>query len=729
MSEGALEAAVLQYLERRDADPSLTPEAFARERPEGADALVRAIHAALDVERLFSSTAPAERRIGPYRLLGELGRGGMGVVHRAERGGREYALKVLPLAPLLGPRMRTRFEREATALARLSHPNIVTVRDSGVHEDVPYLVMDLVEGQPLHLMAASLDVARSIALMRTLACTVHAAHGQGVLHRDLKPQNVIVRPDGTPVLLDFGLSVLEEGSSLTMTGDLLGTPRYMAPEQLTGGTIGVRTDVHALGLILYELVTQRPAHDAAARDAVFDSVRRGRIVAPRTHVPDLPPVLEAVILKAVARDPAERYAEAGLLAEDLERVQGGQPTLARPPRLLHRLSAAARRLPARIRGAVAGAVSASADDRQRASALIDSAIRAWADGERTTAVARLTQASQLDRREPTASLLLAHLTGRALPDGSPAAASAHEALRLLESGEFRRALDVLPAAEGSGVRASLHAAMAGLCAAEAGEPEMAFEELTTAARLLPGSVRIQRTLASVCQRLERFDDAVRAHTRALELSPDSADGWADLAEVHVQRRAIDEGLAAIHRAQALSPGEHPRMLRIHGTLEIHRGRQAEAQRLLARALDLDPDDVETLYRMAYSLDSDHDMAEAATLYVRVLERSPAHVNALICLANLHSGASCGQCRKCDEFYAAHPRHLDLMLAEGYLLRAIEADRGASDWATRTARTIAERLSDRSHVIALLERLTRNSPRTPAVLRLEGALHRLEMTAN
>ena len=729
MNESALEAAVLLYLERRDADPTLTPEAFARDRPEGAEGIVRAIRAALGVERLLSSAAPAERRIGPYRLLGELGRGGMGVVHRAERDGREYALKVLPLAPLQGPRMRTRFEREATALARLSHPNIVTVHDSGVHEDVPYLVMDLITGQSLHVLVASFDQVRSIELMRTLAQTVHAAHVQGVLHRDLKPQNVIVRPDGTPVLLDFGLSVLEEGSSLTMTGDLLGTPRYMAPEQLTGGAIDARTDVHALGLILYELVTQRPAHDAAARDAVFDSVRRGRIVSPRTHAPGLSHALEAVILKAIAREPAERYADARLLAEDLERVQGGQPTMARPPRLWHRLAAAARRLPARVGRAVAGAVSPSSHDRQRASALIDSAIRAWADGERTAAVAHLTQASQLDRREPTASLLLAHLTGRALPAGSPAAAAAHEALRLLESGEHRLALDVLPASEASSVRASLHAAIAGLCAAEAGENDMAFEELTTAARLLPGSVRIQRTLASVCRRLERLDDAVRVHARALELTPDSADGWADLAEVHVQRRAIDEGFVAIQRALALSPAEHPRLLRIQGTLEILRGRQVEAQRLLTRSLELDPGDVETLYRIAYSFDSDHDMAEAATLYQRVLERSPAHVNALICLANLYSGASCGQCRKCDEFYAGHPGHLDLRIAEGYLLRAIDADRGASDWATRTARTIAERLSERSNVTDLLARLTRHSPRTPAVLRLEEALRRLEMTAN
>ncbi len=728
MSDDPVEAAVLAYLERRDSEPLLTPEAFAAAQLESQSAILTGIRAALDLERLLASDSPTERRIGPYRLLGELGRGGMGVVHRAERDGREVAIKILPLAPLMGARMMTRFEREAAALARLSHPNIVRVHDSGVHEGVPYLVMDLIEGRPLSQIAASLGERDSVALLRTLAETVHVAHTQGVLHRDIKPQNILVRADGSPVLLDFGLSVFDEASSLTMTGDVLGTPRYMAPEQLTGGTIDARTDVHALGLILYELVTGQPAHDPGTREAAFDSVRQGRIASPRTHRPQITRSLEAVILTTLARDPAGRYPDAAALAADLARCERGEPTWAKPASAATRIAQSLLSAPARLRSALRTTLSAPPEDRHRAGALIDSAVRAWADGERDAACRQLDQAHRLDRREPTAALLLAHLEGRMLPQGSPEAAALASALRHHEAGEHRLALTELPSADSGDVRASLRSAIAGLSSAHAGDDAQAFEELTTAARLLPGSKRIQRTLALVCQRLGRLDDAVRAHARALELSPDSADGWADLAEVHVKQRAVQEGMHALARAEALASGERPRLLRIHGSLEILTGRPLEAKLLLGRALELDPEDAESRFGLAYALDSDHDMAAAAIAYEHVLEVAPGHVHSLVCLANLHSGASRGQCRRCDEFYAAHPDHFDPRRAEAYLLRAFESDRGADDWATRTARDIALRLEDRASVIALLTRLTQGAARTPAVLRLEEALRRVQFLA-
>lgn len=651
MTAEELEAHVAAFLERRETEPDLTPESFAASHRPHADMLAAAIRTALDIERTLTSSPAPHRTIGGYVVRGELGRGGMGVVYRVERDGREFALKLLPLAPLLGPRMLERFRREAVALARIAHPHIVRVHDSGIDAELPYLVMDLVEGQPLDQAAGALSVDQAIAIAEALARALHAAHQQGVLHRDLKPQNVMLRADGEPVLLDFGLSALEEGATLTGTGDLLGTPRYMAPEQLSGELVDARTDVHALGLLLYELTTGHPAHSGHGRDALYASVRFGRITPARAMRASLSGELEAVIHTALARRPEERYADALAFADDLARLRAGTPVAARP-------------LPEAAEGVTR---------------ILDQALRAWLAGDAAAAAAQLAQARLAHPDASAIALLEAHLASAARRERAP-------------------------------------------------EDSESLEDLAVSARIVPGSAAVHRAMASTCRRLGRLDDATRALGRALAIEPDDAASWTALAEVHLAQRAIDEGLAALDRAEALSPGEDALRLRLRGAFQIHRGDQPAAQALLRRALELAPDDAETRYRLAYSLDSDHAMAAAAPAYERVLEVAPAHVHALLCLANLFAGASRGRCRRCDEFYAEHPEHLDPARAEHYLLRAIDADRGADDWATRTARDIALQLEDRRAVIALLTRLTRGIERTPAVLRLEEALRRVELLA-
>lgn len=651
MNPEELEAAVAGYLERREQEPTLSPVTYARACGHGDPALVSAIHAALRIERLLASSPTPDRSIGGYRVLGEIGRGGMGVVYRVERDGSEFALKLLPLAPLLGFRMLERFRRETVALTRIAHPHIVRIVDSGIDNELPYLVMDLIEGRPLNEVASELSLEQSLAIAETLARALHAAHSLGVLHRDLKPQNIMLRPDGEPILLDFGLSALDEGATLTGTGDMLGTPRYMAPEQVTGEPIDARTDVHALGLLLYELTTGHPAHAAQGRDALYASVRFGRIAPARALGSSLSADLESVIHAALAHRPADRYADALAMAEDLARVRRGEPVAARP-------------LPEVAEGAIG---------------ILDDAVQVWLSGDAVTAAGQLAQAK------------LSH------PDVS--------AIALLEA----------------------HLASAAQRTAPGGDSET-LEDLAVTARIVPGSAAVQRAMGHMCRRLGRLDEASRAFGRALALAPQDAATWTELAEVQLAQRALDEGLSSLDRAEALEPGEDARRLRLRGTFEVHRGDQAAAQRLLTRALALAPDDPEIRYRLAYSLDTDHEMASAATAYEGVLEVAPTHVHTLICLANLYSGASRGRCRRCDEFYAAHPEHLDAARAEHFLLRAIEVDRGADDWATRTARDIALQLEDRSGVIALLERLILGAERTPAVLRLEEALRRLQLQA-
>jgi tetratricopeptide (TPR) repeat protein len=735
VSEDRREAAVLAYLESREAEPDLGPEAFVAGRSDLPPGTLEAIRAALELERMFPSESQPIREIGPYRIRGEIGRGGMGIVYRAEKDGRDFALKLLPLAPILGPRMLERFRREAETLARLAHPCIVRVHDAGMHGEMPYLVMDLVDGQPLQRLNPSLPIDQAIRLAETLAETVAAAHRKGILHRDLKPQNVLVRDDGSPVLLDFGLSVIEELPTLTATGEVLGTPRYMAPEQAHGNAVDARTDVYALGLILFELATKRPAREETGRDAVLEAVRRGRVPRPRAIARSLSRDLEKVILMALARDPARRYPEAGMLAADLGRLRRGEPVAARPPGPAIRAIEAVRALPARRRAGPAPASAAGAEPsgaptpaaRREASVHLDRATTRWIDGDPSGARQEILRALQLDPVDPTARALAAHLSGDRRPAGeTPCLRAAREALRLHDAGALAAAATRMGDCAGE-LSASIVAAVVGLGVAENGDPRAALDELAAAARLLPSSARIHRVLGGVCVRLDRLEEGANAFRRAVELAPEAAETWADLADVHLRRRDLDEGLRAIETAESLAGGANARILRIHATLEVQSGRPAEARRRLARLLEIDPGDAEARFQMACAFDTDHDLAGAEQWYRRVLEVDPRHVRALIGLAYLHSGASRGQCRRCDEAFAAHPEHLDWAKAEQYLLRSLDQDRGRSEAATFNIRDIALRLERRDAVIGLLERLTSDSGSDPAVLRLKDVLRRLRLT--
>jgi serine/threonine-protein kinase len=208
--------------------------------------------------------------IAGYELLGELGRGGMGVVYRAwqPRLNRAVALKVILAGAHAGPAALARFRTEAEAAARLQHPHIVPIFEVGEQAGMPFAVLELVDGGTLtsRLGGTPMPVRQAAELAKTLAGALDHAHGRGVIHRDLKPGNILMAADGTPKVADFGLAklVVGGGASLTPTGDVLGTPSYMAPEQ-TGAqsAIGPAADLYALGAILYELLTGRPPFKAA----------------------------------------------------------------------------------------------------------------------------------------------------------------------------------------------------------------------------------------------------------------------------------------------------------------------------------------------------------------------------------------------------------------------------------------------------------------------------------
>jgi serine/threonine-protein kinase len=320
----------------------------------------------------FSSAAPGEPGMagagGPpipslptipgYALVRELGRGGMGVVFLARqlRLNRPVALKMPPAN--LSVEEWFRFRTEAESAARLQHPHIVQVHETGEHEGRPFLVMELIEGGSLaqNLATAPLEARRAAELLEKLARAIQYAHERGVIHRDLKPANVLLGPDGTPKVTDFGLArrLDDQGwpdevppAARTQTGQVLGTPSYMAPEQAAGKgkDVGPAADVYALGAVLYECLTGRPPFRGTSPLETLLQVMRDDPVPPRKLQPGIPRDIETVCLKCLHKDPSRRYASARELSLDLGCFQDGRPVKARPVGMVEQVVKWARRRP------------------------------------------------------------------------------------------------------------------------------------------------------------------------------------------------------------------------------------------------------------------------------------------------------------------------------------------------------------------------------------------------
>ncbi len=272
-----------------------------------------------------------------YEILGELGRGGMGVVYKARqvRLNRLVALKMVLAGEHVRPEDLVRFLAEAEAVAALQHPHIVQIFEVGQHDGLPFIALEYLEGGSLlrKLQSSPLPAREAAQLTDTLARAMHSAHEHGVIHRDLKPSNVLLDREGQPKVTDFGLAKrVAGGSGLTQSGAILGTPSYMAPEQAQGKgkEVGPAADVYALGAILYELLTGRPPFKAAVPLETVFQVVHDEPVPPRRLQPKTPRDLETICLKCLEKDPRKRYPTALALAGDLRRFLDGLPILARP---------------------------------------------------------------------------------------------------------------------------------------------------------------------------------------------------------------------------------------------------------------------------------------------------------------------------------------------------------------------------------------------------------------
>lgn len=347
------------------------------------------------------STEPMPARVGRYAVLREIGKGGMGVVYEAaqEFPSRRVALKVVR-SSVETPVLMRRFAHEAEALALLQHPGIAQLYEAGFADlargKTPYLAMELAIGQPLttHAREEALGIAEKLALMIAVCDAVDHAHRRGVIHRDLKPANIVVVPGVGPKVLDFGLARLvgpdgQSGASIgTNQGEVIGTVGYMSPEQLTGDprAIDTRVDVFALGVVMYELMSGRPAYDVKSLSVVaaLEAMRTTEPPALGRIDPAFKGDIEAIVAKAMERDPERRYASASALAADIRRMIANEPVSARPLTTLYQLGRFARR----NRGFVAATVAVAGVMVLGVVATTWQAVEATRERDRATAEAR-----------------------------------------------------------------------------------------------------------------------------------------------------------------------------------------------------------------------------------------------------------------------------------------------------------------------------------------------------
>lgn len=365
--DAALEQTASAYLECLENGSFVSPEEFIAQRDlpdaglEGNQRLLESLRSirllqlaargfdarqehASDSEASFESLSLIGHTLGDYRLLRQIGRGGMGIVFEAEQVslGRRVAVKVLPPASMLDERHVARFAVESQAAAQLQHPNIVPIYSVGCQDSIYFYSMSLIDTVPLVGPLSAHEVAK---LATSVARALNHAHELGVIHRDVKPSNLLLDREQKIWVADFGLARSRATADMTATGAVVGTLRYMSPEQAIGDShlIDHRTDIYALGVTMYELLVGRCPYDASDRGTFLAELERGEPASLRKQRKEIPVDMETIVLKSMARDRDQRYGTAKELADDLDRFLAGAVISARRPHMIDRLGKWVRR--------------------------------------------------------------------------------------------------------------------------------------------------------------------------------------------------------------------------------------------------------------------------------------------------------------------------------------------------------------------------------------------------
>ena len=270
-------------------------------------------------------SAPAPQRLGRYRIVSEIGRGAMGVVYRGQDSmlDRAVALKTVLMTFSTEDHegYLARFRQEARAMGALNHPSIISVYDYGNEGDIAYMAMELLEGRELRdvLSQSRLPLARVLEIAAAVAEGLAFAHARGVVHRDIKPGNIMVLEDGRAKIMDFGIARVRASDVKTQAGMMMGSPKYMSPEQILGGAADQRSDIFSLGVVLYEMLAGAPPFSGDDIPQLMYQVCNARVSLPSRLNPEVPEVLDLVVAKALEKAPDARYQDAGELAADLRR--------------------------------------------------------------------------------------------------------------------------------------------------------------------------------------------------------------------------------------------------------------------------------------------------------------------------------------------------------------------------------------------------------------------------
>lgn len=735
-----LESLLAEYIERLEDGEKLTPEDFCNEHPDRSDELLAALSRLEKVDDLFPQELQTPGVMGPYEILEPIGRGGLGMVlrardRRAAAGEDIVAVKLLNPMALLNPRARERFRREGEALSRISHRNIVGIREVGFHNEQPYLVMDLVDGRSLAEIVTearlrseglpnawdALDLPgegsgaqRAARLVARLARAIAALHAEGILHRDLKPHNVIVTDAGEPVVIDFGLAVDESFETLTVTGDVVGTLAYMSPEQARGERVTEPTDIYGVGAILHELLTLEPPHGGAGSGSLLRAVtQRGAGRIERID-PAVPRPLAVVVYRCLAFAPRRRYGNAAAVADDLEAFAAGEPVAGPAPGVWERAGDALRRHKQQVAG-VAALIVVSAvvvtsivlvqgqarREREFQSARQDAAV-AWLDRKDEVLSEHVETLSTLKPEDPVTTFfgILAAGDGDSsalapgwrelyegindrLNDPSAAMASVDKAYRLLPE-------------------SALPPAVLGRAARTAEDLPLAIRELSVAIGRAPRSGRLRFELGRALYESGDVEGAIEPSTRATELDAENPFYWTQLARVCYYTKRYAEGLSAARMAAKNSSESETEVLRSLGVLLTSNGKHEEALAVFHELYRLDPRSRNTCFSLGLVYDTLDDHLQAMRYYQEAIDAFENESQGRLHLANIYAGANRAGCEKCLDFFTANPKYLDPDRAEGLCLEALEIDGGRDMRALLTIISVLAKIDRLRDLIPRLE---------------------------